>query len=98
MLERAAARGVAAGGLTSQDVPDAGRLAEDAAQEVVPVLVDELMKRSTEPRERIEQLCLGLAGTVARTIAIALVVRPYLEKGELEELWAPYAETLPLTF
>lgn len=94
-IERAGAAGRSSGAITVDDVSQAKEAAEGAATTALSGLVDVLMTRSAQPREKIEAISLDLIRSGANLIATLLLVRPFMTTVEWEAAWRPYAELLP---
>lgn len=93
-VEEAGRRGLGSGALSTEDVSAAKEAAEEAARAALPVLVDRLMQRTAEPRERVSAIFGNLSTNAAVTAATLLVVRPFLGEGVFEKAWEPYAQVL----
>ena len=94
LINGAETRGIATGAITAADGFAATRVAEEAAAKVVPLIVTRAQKRSAEEPEVVARTVAEFARSAANTVAALLVARPFLEPGEFEELWAPYARAL----
>jgi hypothetical protein len=94
LVGEAERRGIATGAITAADGYAATRVAEEAAAKVVPLIVARAQRRSPEGPEVVARTVAEFARSAANTVAALLVVRPFFEPGEFEELWAPYARVL----
>jgi hypothetical protein len=94
LVSGAEKRGIATGAISAEDGPSATRLAEEAAAKMVPLILAGRQGRSAGEPEVLSRAVAEFARSAANTLAAVLVVRPFLEPEEFDELWAPYAPVL----
>jgi hypothetical protein len=94
--EDAVRRGVRSGALSLDDLSISKDAAERASQAALPVVVDRLMQRTSEPRERVSAIFGDLATGAATVTVTLLIVRPFLGEDVFRELWGPYARVFRL--
>lgn len=58
---------------------------------MIPVVIAEARSESPVRPEEFDLAVAGYLQTAAASVVVFLVVRPFLEPKEFEELWAPYA-------
>jgi hypothetical protein len=97
LIEEASRRGLSSGAITEQHVREAKRLAEEVARKGGALVSAEPVWSTARPRAQLEAFTAEMLRSFANTAATLMVVRPFLELGDLEELWAPYARVLPLS-
>lgn len=89
-------RGVRSGALSLDDLSISKDAAERASQAALPLLVDRLMQRTSEPRERVSAIFGNLATGAATVTVTLLIVRPFLGEDVFRQVWGPYARVFPL--
>jgi hypothetical protein len=97
LIEEAGRRGWSSGAITEQHVREAKRLAEEVARKGSALVSAEPVWSTARPRAQLEAFTAEMLRSFANTAATLLVVRPFLEVGHFEEIWAPYARVLLLS-
>lgn len=97
LVERAGRRGMSSGTITEKHVAQAKQVAEEVARKGSALVIADPALRATRPPAQFEVFTADMLRSFANTTATLLVLRPFFEVGELEELWAPYEGVLPLS-
>jgi hypothetical protein len=96
LLDQGARSGISSGAITAKDVSAAKTLAADAAARVIPLVIAEARSKSPVLSEEFDLAVTDSLQTAAVSLVVFVLVRPFLEPREFEELWAPYAAVAPL--
>jgi len=97
LVDQGARSGVSSGAITAKDLSEAKRIATAAAARVIPVVIAEARSKSPIQPEDLDLAVANYLQTAAVSLVVFVVVRPFLEAEEFEELWAPYAAVAPLS-
>lgn len=97
LVEQGARSGISSGAITAEDLSDAERIAAAAAARVVPLVIAEARSRFPVQPEDLDLAIADYLQTAAVSLVVFVIVRPFLDADEFEELWAPYAAVAPLS-
>ncbi len=97
LVDQGARSGISSGAITAKDLSEAKRIAAAAAARVVPLVIAEARSKFPVRPEELDLAIADYLQTAAASVVMFVVVRPFLEPKEFEELWAPYAAIVPLS-
>jgi hypothetical protein len=96
LIERAGRSAMSSGAINQAHVTQAKQHAEEVAHKGSALVIADPALRATQPPAQYGAFVADMLRSFANTTATLLVLRPFFEVGELEELWAPYDGALPL--
>ena len=97
LVDQGARAGISRGAITAEDVSAAKAMAADTAARVIPRVIAEARSKSPVLPEEFDLAITDYLQTAAVSLVLFVVVRPFLEAEEFEELWGPYAAVAPLS-
>ncbi len=97
LVDQGVRSGMSRGAITAEEVSKAKQIASAAAARVIPVVIAEARSESSIRPAEFDLAVADYLQTAAASVVVFLVVRPFLEPKEFEELWAPYAAIVPLS-